>query len=123
MKQREIKFRIWAETDDGNELIYLGKSECDNGLWFDAPKHLDKYISLMQFTGLHDKKGNEIYEGDVCKRERHKELYEIVFYKSSWAIKNETEKAIWHQEFCNGAMTDQLEIIGNIYENPDLLNP
>lgn len=77
--------------------------------------------TVGEYTGLKDKNGKEIYEGDVCKRNGHTELYEIVFYKSAWAIKNQDDKAIWHQEFCNGAKALWLEVIGSIHENPELL--
>lgn len=118
---REIKFQYGFESVNGivNKVYYLHEipkieQKCD--VWNTLPI---KYV--RQFTGLKDKNGNDIFEGDVCKKERHKELYEIVFYKSSWAVKSEDENAIWHQEFCNGARAYDIEIIGNIYENPDLL--
>lgn len=101
-----------------NKKGYTIRVKIDNG-WYGYDKIIES--SIGQFTGLTDKNGNEIYEGDICKRERHKGYYEIVFRKSAFAIKNETESAIWYQEFCNGAETRFLEVIGNIYENPELI--
>jgi uncharacterized phage protein (TIGR01671 family) len=71
--------------------------------------------TVGQFTGLKDCEGVDIYEGDLCKKERQNELYEIVMDRAAWTIKNETEKAIWTQSFCNGAIAKKLEVIGNIH--------
>lgn len=88
----------------------------------------DKY--LMQSTGLHDKNGKEIFEGDVVKR------YRSPFFKAKWEYQIETvlkEKAslLLGREFGKNfgtipfdspfAKSDLLEVIGNIYENPELL--
>jgi len=128
--KREIKFRTWFE----NKMHYLDIYETTNyqpafvlreididESWIDD--HVKKPESpLMQYTGFKDKNGKEIYEGDICSKDRHTEKYEVVFYKGAWAIKNETQNAIWTQEFCNGIDTRFLSVITNIYENKELLS-
>lgn len=127
MKKREIKFRAWDKIKgEMNYKVLVGNTDssdenytCNSILnkntfeWMNAD-HI--CIDLMQYIGLKDSKGIEIYEGDLCTKERHDAIYEIVFYKNGWAIKNETDVAIWHQHFCSGARSEKLTVIGNIHE-------
>ena len=120
---REIKFRAF---DDGKMLTmpldtYYGISRFFGLLRDDA--------ILMQFTGLLDKNGKEIYEGDIMKVQHRTigsgentkyttfnipvEFYMGKFYLS-WDI------PYGKYRFRQGGM-EHFEIIGNIYENPELL--
>lgn len=76
---------------------------------------------LMQFTGLHDKNGKEIYDGDIVN------CYDDNISHSGW----EKKIILWNGGKCGfdfrGSMKDinyyaQFEVIGNIYETPELLN-
>lgn len=123
--EREIKFRVW---------------DIDNKRWV---KHLTLCVDLfmpkswfrvMQFTGLLDKNGNEIYEGDVLefKNDLGKHIKHQVFYKEGGLCVN-THNDDFHKpsneivfyEACadmqNSGWLKQCETIGNIYENPELL--
>ena len=68
----------------------------------------------MQFTGLKDKNGKEIYEGDVVRYSANKEehISEVVYIESFFGVEKHT-----------GILSSfyPIEIIGNIYENPELL--
>ena len=89
-----------------------------------------EHLVIMQSTGLKDKNGKEIFEGDIVKR------YKSPFHKAKWEYQIETvlkEKAslLLGREFGKNfgtipfdspfAKSDLLEVIGNIYENPELL--
>jgi len=72
-------------------------------------------FTLMQYTGLKDKNGVEIYEGDIirCKLQTDKNhwIAEVKFCIDAWCIGLHTLSSYIY-----------LEVIGNIYENPELLN-
>ena len=130
MKNREIKFKIYHKGGitgrikiDGYERI--GK----NGYWEWMSLELnpdkgerwsrgvyswsDKYIRA-QFTGLKDKLGKEIYEGDILKYSDGDSGF--VRFNYGWAIQySDTYSHDMPQYYC-----DNLEIIGNIYENIEL---
>lgn len=81
-------------------------------------------IDLMQSTGLKDKNGQEIFEGDVVRQVRTQPTIEnetitgvVTMLEGAWLIVNDNEQLasdLWSE-------TDENEIIGNIYENPELL--
>lgn len=133
---REIKFRALCQTDKAVAMLYFTESTFDNGLWFDSPiDHINSYESpLMQYTGLKDKNGSEIYEGDRLNRKRHKEsgnwASELIFdpdYEISVSFNNgmftpegmPTEPLFKYiKDNTYGATGTNWEIVGNIYE-PD----
>ena len=121
------KFRAWLKND--KEMIDADEIHFDNGqLDFigDAitfMRDADE-IELMQSTGLKDKNGQEIFEGDVVRQVRTQPTTEneivlgiVTMIEGAWLIMNDSEQLasyLWSE-------TDINEIIGNIYENPDLL--
>jgi len=78
--------------------------------------------TLMQFTGLKDKNGTEIYEGDIVTR-NNEDNGEVIYTNDCFVIS--IPKMISGQKYLEqrGLFVNQpvLEIIGNIYENPELL--
>ncbi len=76
----------------------------------------NKRLELMQFTGLKDKKGKEIYEGDLVKSWNN--IYEV-----RWKLNRFTFILVKKLKVkMKDNLTDNKEIIGNIYENPELIN-
>lgn len=122
MMKREIKFRAYCSTDDGLEMIYFGNMQCDNGLWFNSEKHIDNYESnIMQFTGLTDKNGKEIYEGDIIKHKDpgySSEKWEVIFYSGSFWLAGLPRKI---RIYNIGERQNECEVISNVHENPELI--
>lgn len=113
---REIKFRAWhikAKT-----MLYPEKQ------WylFGWKEDESQPIEIMQYTGLKDKNGKEIYEGDVVKfkirifEERYQEtLHSIVFDSGSFCFKDSCSVKTLRE------WNSFIEIVGNKFENPELL--
>lgn len=84
------------------------------------PRRVEEYKAIMQFTGLHDKNGKDIYEGDLIKNSID-EVEEVIWseYLGAWQMRNgknpDDSLAYFLRE-------EPFEVIGNIYENPTLLN-
>lgn len=131
---REIKFRAW---DIDSSCIHYSEDETGVSDFFfqfnkkgilelmmpvedDFAEKREAVIS--QFTGINDKTGKDVYEGDIIKDSE--EIYQVVFEEYNaesylvlgWALKNN------HTCFGFGQNDSPvIEIIGNIYENPELL--
>lgn len=128
---REIKFRAWT----GKEMIYYPEwftLEGQHVLCFEEPPHsyVDESdidnpnrVELMQYTGLKDKNGKEIYEGDIVKNERHYFTTSVEYYGSSFNCKSEglPLHTFIDEHYGEDSAKNSIEVIGNIYENPELL--
>lgn len=104
---REIKFRAWHRR----EKRMLSWREVSEYYLGDMAKQ--DYADLMQYTGLKDKNGKEIYEGDILTHPYRPDEF-IVMTLDPYKIHQLIEFGEWD-------MLGHSEIIGNIYENPDLL--
>ncbi len=132
---REYKFRAWDK--DNKEMLYQGSNTTYNNsvmdcrivldeLGFDVLVRLygkDEYeyrnnCELMQYTGLKDKNGKEIYEGDILEEEPGY-YFEVIWsvecakFKLQWRT-----KAIQYPEWNRGV---NMTVIGNRWDNPELL--
>ncbi|MFP7220171.1 YopX family protein [Bacillus subtilis] len=122
---RQIKFRAWHKKWDRliND-IFLGDSEVKFpiGNTSDILNINEEYSNLIfqQYTGLKDKNGREIYEGDIVI-DGHKNSAEVVFDDGCFCVIGYLGDLRTHplrdSLFCG----ERFEAIGNIYENPELL--
>nr|DAJ03080.1 MAG TPA: YopX protein [Caudoviricetes sp.] len=149
---REIKFRgygiaekKWMYGYGLHEVIYGYENEETKATWLTIDT---KNISMVhdesagEYTGLKDKNGVEIYEGDIVRRPAYSEeerdyigdivgLYhipekigEVIMYEGAWCLKFElNEKKVLNPffEMMEFDRFDLIEVIGNIYENKNLL--
>ena len=133
---RIIKFRGWdsdnkvmtdvetIEFIDGVKVSWCGKyfinergrKDCYSG-----------YNNLMQFTGLHDKNGKEIYEGDIVKDNKDEAIGLVIYTPPTFSVKL-IDKLDTDDYWALGAgkvypdnyKLSDTEVIGNIYQNPEL---
>lgn len=136
---RPIKLRGWnkklqamfgvgsimnMDYDDSSEFKYATNDGQSAGVGDGVHLWLD--IELMQFTGLKDKSGKEIFEGDILehswkpmgKTEPHVKKLSVGFYDGAFKQHepgdDEDVWALWYD-------WSELEVIGNVWENPELL--
>ena len=110
---REIKFRAWVT--EINKMFYWG-FDIGNGAWFTGPPSPIHAIQ-MQYTGLLDKNGKEIYQGDIIKSSKW--IAQVIYGNYGWTIT--PNKTSQRNEVVLFNLCSVLEVIGNIYENPELL--
>lgn len=111
---RQIKFRILDKTI---KCYHYPDNIYEAGRFIEMLEYSNIEYIIEQFTGLKDKNNKEIYEGDICKGEYCASNAGI--YKN--LIKWDIQSACF--EFANSPLWtwEYLEVIGNIYENPELL--
>lgn len=78
-------------------------------------------VTLMQFTGLIDKNGREIYEGDIVKLDSWEGVQQIAFVEGAFCLTDAKGNFVGDIHYVHHADHNQASIIGNIYENPELL--
>jgi uncharacterized phage protein (TIGR01671 family) len=124
---REIKFRVWNKGINSMYSVYgfnqrqiqWGKDDGSLGGSFSYGQNNKNKFILMQFTGLSDKNGKDIYDGDIVKRSlsgSNPTTTDKVYFQNGSFVIGEGDFIRTISSFCT------LEVIGNIYENPELLS-
>jgi hypothetical protein len=104
---REIKFKAWHES----EKVMVGPYGITDAFWQVTKHHK---LLFLQFSGLKDKNGKEIYEGDIITYDLKEGLGE----PARIGLQSEVKYSPFG---FFGAWDTNIKVIGNIYENPDLL--
>jgi uncharacterized phage protein (TIGR01671 family) len=123
-----IKFRAWDISDNvwlrEDQFIIYPQGTFAAWLGADEPLDMDE-VALMQYTGLKDKNGKEIYEGDIIeayfyydedndkKSPKNKKVFEVKY-------KVDAGRQFSGFDFFPSVF-EYIEVIGNIYENPELV--
>ncbi len=116
---RKINFRGWHKEQrkmyfNDEIVIYNGEGFKEITSFDSDAIHVEDYfLVLMQFTGLHDKNGKEIYEGDIIQNQWGR--------SGSVYFKNGTFRIETQGPLHNYLVDSKAEVIANIHENPELL--
>ena len=125
LKNEKIKFRAWHKEEKQMGFVHqiswhygCGVEISTLGYWHDNG---EKY-ELMQYTGLKDKRGKDVYEGDIVILDKfYPQPHIVVFHIGCFVLYNVYEKQIYDLHYIENCGSIDAMIIGNIYENHKLI--
>ena len=121
---RDIKYRAWDKRENTMRdvaVLHFTKGGKVNSIeYWKTPSELKSYhvrnLVLMQYTGLVDKHGNQIFEGDIVRYFKN-ELAVIVCQNGGVDIRSLS----WRECEPPQRRLGEIEVIGNVYQNKDLI--
>lgn len=136
---RELKFRIWIKDEEryydeadeesymispNGDVIYTSEAYEEDGEWCRDTVNVTKDVVVEQYTGLKDKNGEKIYEGDRIKIEGSDTVYTVEYGRGVWVARfgDESGDNICLFHYVKKDIVLYAEVIGNIHENPELLD-
>lgn len=144
---RELKFRIWVkdeeryydESDDesyqiipNGQVVYTSEAYEEDGVFYTDTTNATDNVIVEQYTGLKDKNGKEIYEGDIVEQfvcGVHQFKGKECGRKTLWQVRWNEEECCFELHYLSGSLfgdsmmsnSDEYEVIGNIHKDQDLL--
>ena len=132
---RELKFRIWVkdeeryydETDEesyqiipNGQVTYTSEAYEEDGAFYTDTTNATDNVVVEQYTGLKDRYGEPIYEGDIIKYAWTRCNYIVAYrkYDASFVLENDDREEIICFQYNR---QNDYEVIGTIHENPELL--
>lgn len=119
---RQLKFRAWDKTRLIMHKTSTFREICEGGL--DDLRSFEEF-EFLQFTGLLDKSGKEIYEGDILEFSRYwsdhfgRDYSQVIFLEENAQFVFNHSTVGTPQDL--GMINKEAKVIGNIYETPELL--
>lgn len=131
MENRELTFRVWHEKKEYmydnvaiglmGKILYLRGSPKKKGADWYVSEDVEEGIVTMQFIGVKDDKNRKVFEGDIVKVGAQEKLAQVVWNEDFLRFELDFVEEKKVVDFADKRSIRQLQVIGNVYENPELV--
>lgn len=121
---REIKFRIWRAPDEYDKTFWMESWDSLMNYSMSDIFQLDNPDDVLeQYTGIKDKNGKDIYEGDIVQYENEEDMkFSVTFKQGIFYACNTLGSEFMVDTFLGSlAIGNRLKVIGNAHQNPELV--